>query len=83
MAVCEDVDLVRRLRRTGRFVVRPEVVTTSPRRYRDRGVVRQVLRVWIVLGGYFLGVSPKRLGRLYYGGPARARRETEAKSAME
>lgn len=73
MAVCEDVDLVRRLRRTGRFVLRREVVTASPRRYEERGVLRQVLRVWIVLGGYFLGVSPERLGRLYYGGPARGR----------
>lgn len=83
MAVCEDVDLVRRLRRTGRFVVRPEVVTTSARRYQERGVFRQVLRVWIVLGGYFVGVSPERLGRLYYGGPVGASRETEAESAME
>lgn len=67
MAVCEDVDLVRRLRRTGRFVVRPEVTTTSARRYQDRGTFRQVLRVWIVLAGYFTGVSPERLGSWYYG----------------
>jgi glycosyltransferase involved in cell wall biosynthesis len=83
MAVCEDVDLVRRLRRTGHFVVRPEVVTTSARRYQDRGVFRQVLRVWVVLGGYLLGVSPERLGRLYYGGAVRPSRETEAQRAME
>ena len=83
MAVCEDVDLVRRLRRAGRFVVRPEVTTTSASRYQDRGVFRQVLRVWIVLGGYFLGVSPERLGRLYYGDPARAMRKTEADRALE
>ena len=67
MAVCDDVDLVRRLRRTGRFVVRPEVTTTSARRYEERGVFRQVLQVWIVLAGYFAGVSPERLGSWYYG----------------
>lgn len=67
MAVCDDVDLVRRLRRTGRFVVRPEVTTTSARRYQERGVFRQGLRVWIVLAGYFTGVSPERLASWYYG----------------
>jgi rSAM/selenodomain-associated transferase 2 len=87
MAVCEDIDLIRRLRRTGRFVVRPEVTTTSARRYQDRGVFRQVARVWIVLGGYFLGVSPERLGRLYYGGLKKAcrhaGRETETERALD
>jgi rSAM/selenodomain-associated transferase 2 len=67
MPICDDVDLVRRLRRAGRFVVRPEVTTTSPRRYRERGALRQVIRVWAVLGGYFLGVSPRTLGRWYFG----------------
>jgi hypothetical protein len=50
-------------------------------------VFRQVLRVWIVLGGYFLGVSPERLGRLYYGGSENAGRpsgrETEAESVLD
>lgn len=65
LPVCDDLDLVRRLRRTGRFVIRPEIMTTSPRRYRH-GAIRQVLRVWSVAAGYFLGVSPQRLSRWYY-----------------
>jgi hypothetical protein len=67
LPVCEDLDLVRRLKRTGRFVIRPEITTTSSRRYREHGVLRQVLRVWKVSAGYFLGVSPERLRRWYYG----------------
>jgi hypothetical protein len=67
LPVCDDVDLVRRLRREGRFVIRPEVTTTSSRRYRERGAARQTLRVWRVVGGYYLGVSPERLARWYYG----------------
>lgn len=67
MPVCDDVDLIRRLRAVGRFVICPEITTTSPRRYREHGALRQVLRVWAVLGGYFLGISPERLGRWYYG----------------
>lgn len=65
LPVCEDVDLVRRLKRAGPFVIRPETTATSPRRYRERGVLRQVLRVWKVLAGYYLGVSPARLARWY------------------
>ena len=66
LPVCDDLDLVRRLRRTGRFVIRPEIMRTSPRKYRD-GAFRQVLRVWRVAAGYFLGVSPERLSRWYSG----------------
>ncbi len=67
LSVCDDLDLVLRLGRVGRFVVRPETTLSSPRRYRERGALRQVLRVWRVLAGYFLGASPERLARWYYG----------------
>ncbi len=67
MPVCDDLDLVRRLKRQGRFVVRPEATRTSPRRYRERGALAQVLRVWKVLLGYYAGVSPETLARWYYG----------------
>ncbi len=66
LPVCDDLDLVRRLRRAGRFVVRPEATVTSARKYRERGALRQVLRVWTVVAGYFLGASPERLARWYY-----------------
>jgi GT2 family glycosyltransferase len=65
LPVCDDLDLVLRLRRVGRFVVRPEATTTSSRRYRERGALRQVLRVWRVMAGYFAGVDPARLRRWY------------------
>jgi hypothetical protein len=61
------VDLVRRLKRVGRFVVRPEATVTSPRRYLERGRAAQVLRSWRVLAGYYAGVAPETLGRWYYG----------------
>jgi hypothetical protein len=67
LPVCDDLDLVLRLRRAGRFVVRPETTTTSARRYRQRGALRQVFRVWRVVAGYFAGVDPARLRRWYEG----------------
>ena len=65
LAVCDDLDLVRRLRRAGPLVIRPETTLTSPRRYLARGAARQVLRTWRVLLGYFAGVDPQRLERWY------------------
>jgi rSAM/selenodomain-associated transferase 2 len=65
LPVCDDLDLVLRLRRVGRFVIRPEKTTTSPRRYRDSGALRQVLRNWKVMAGYFAGAPPETLNRWY------------------
>ena len=65
LAICDDVDLVRRLKRAGSFSVLPEKTVTSPRRYRERGAFRQVLRNWKVLAGYFAGVSPEKLEHWY------------------
>jgi len=67
LPICDDLDLVRRLRRVGAFVVRPEKTVTSPRRYREVGPLRQVLRTWRVLAGYYAGVSPETLTRWYEG----------------
>jgi len=65
LPICDDLDLVRRLKRCGSFAILPEPMVTSPRRYRERGALRQVLTNWKVLAGYYLGVSPERLARWY------------------
>jgi len=67
LSVCDDVDIVRRLKRVGRLVILPERSFTSPRRYRENGSLRQVLRNWRVLAGYFAGVAPEKLERWYRG----------------
>lgn len=64
----EDVELCRRLRRQCRPAVLPLVVSTSARRWRHRGVARTVLEMWALRLAYFLGVSPRRLWSIYYGG---------------
>ena len=63
LPICDDLDLVCRLRRAGRFVVRPEKTVTSPRRYLAEGALRRVLRNWAILCGYFAGVPLERLAR--------------------
>jgi len=68
LAVCDDLDFVRRLGRCGRFVILPEKTTTSPRRYTERGALAQVLVNWKVQLGYFMGVAPETLERWYNNG---------------
>jgi rSAM/selenodomain-associated transferase 2 len=63
--IFEDVDLLRRLRRVGRFVHLPAAVVTSSRNFEGRAFLPVFAR-WVALQVlYWLGVSPVRLGRHY------------------
>ncbi|HVQ00717.1 MAG TPA: TIGR04283 family arsenosugar biosynthesis glycosyltransferase [Candidatus Thermoplasmatota archaeon] len=62
----EDVELMRRIRRTGgKIVLLRERVVTSPRRWEREGVVLCTFRNWTIRMLYLLGVSPDRLVRFY------------------
>ncbi|RLQ23240.1 glycosyltransferase [Seongchinamella sediminis] len=64
----EDVAICKRFRRDSRPLVISEPVSTSSRRWREYGVLRTVVTMWGLRLAYFLGVSPQRLWRYYYGG---------------
>ena len=66
----EDIALSAALRRAaGRpAALRPPAVTSARRWERD-GVLRTILLMWSLRLRYFLGESPRRLHRRYYGGP--------------
>ncbi len=61
----EDVDFVQRLKKLGKLAFIPEPVTTSSRRFIRHGVLRTTLKNKIIFFGYYLGISPERLARLY------------------
>lgn len=61
----EDVLLMKRLRRAGRFVLLSERLSVSARRWQKHGIVRQTLRNWMLLTLAMCGVSPDRLARFY------------------
>lgn len=63
----EDVELCTRLRRLGPPLVPALTVTTSSRRWEQRGVLATVLQMWGLRLAYALGVAPERLRRIYYG----------------
>tara|TARA_B110000503_G_scaffold12013_4_gene16247 strand:- start:7381 stop:8058 length:678 start_codon:yes stop_codon:yes gene_type:complete len=63
----EDVAYSKRLRRLSRPEIIPEPVVTSSRRWEEGGLVKTVVRMWLLRLGYFLGVAPSTLWRHYYG----------------
>ena len=61
----EDLAFVRRLHRLGRMAYLPTPVFASARRW-ERGGVARTWASWVVIQvGYWLGVPPQRLARLY------------------
>jgi hypothetical protein len=60
----EDADIIRRLRRVGRFVVAGPPLATSARRWRSEGTVRTTLLNQLLGVGYALGAPPAGLARL-------------------
>ena len=67
LPLMEDVELCRRLKRTGagRPARPPGPVVTSSRRWEADGVLRTVWRMWWLRAAYALGASPERLARHY------------------
>ncbi|MFQ5418284.1 MAG: TIGR04283 family arsenosugar biosynthesis glycosyltransferase [Myxococcota bacterium] len=61
--ILEDLDLVRAMRRCGRLALLPLPVTTSARRYLERGVWRTAGTHVLAAAGWTLGVDRARLAR--------------------
>jgi rSAM/selenodomain-associated transferase 2 len=66
MPIMEDFEFMRRVRKQGRISIIPEPVVTSARRWRESGVCWTTAVNQVVIMGYFLGVSPHLLARLYH-----------------
>lgn len=63
--ILEDLDLMRRLRRSATIAILDGPVVTSSRRFRALGVVPTIARNWTIWTLFALGVSPARLAALY------------------
>jgi rSAM/selenodomain-associated transferase 2 len=63
--LCEDVDFMRRLKRSGRVACVRSRVITSARRWRQSGLLRTVLKMWLIKSLFLAGVSAARLRRYY------------------
>ncbi len=65
LPILEDLDFIRRLRRQGPISIVERRVTTSSRRFVERGVVRTVATNWLIWLLFAAGVKPARLAGLY------------------
>ena len=65
LPLMEDIDLMRRLRHSGRVAALPERVVSSARRWERNGFWRTVLLMWTLRLAYYAGVSPDTLARWY------------------
>ena len=65
----EDIELTRRLKRTGSLAALRTKVTTSFRRWERQGALRTILQMWLLRFLYGIGISPKILHQFY--GPIR------------
>jgi len=65
LELCEDLEFSRRLKRAGRIACLRTRVITSARRWNRDGVVRTVIRMWLIRAMYLMGVPPARLKRMY------------------
>ncbi|MEB3339742.1 TIGR04283 family arsenosugar biosynthesis glycosyltransferase [Okeania sp.] len=63
--IMEDFELIRNLKKKGRIEIVSKAVLTSDRRWQKLGILKTTLINQIVIIGYLLGVSPKRLAKLY------------------
>jgi rSAM/selenodomain-associated transferase 2 len=61
----EDIALSRRLKCLGRPLCLREHVTTSARRWEQRGVLRTIVLMWRLRAWYWLGADPGRLAKAY------------------
>jgi len=65
IALMEDIELARRLKRVSRPLRLGARVTTSGRRWESRGVLRTIFLMWRLRLAYFFGVTPETLAERY------------------
>ena len=65
MPIMEDFEFIKRLKNQGEIAIAPGAVTTSGRRWQKLGVWQTTLINQFIIVGYYLGISPAKLGDFY------------------
>ena len=65
IAIMEDYELAVRMKKLGSTIVLPQKVTTSGRRFLDKGVLRTAFINWSIITRYRLGANTDELAALY------------------
>jgi len=62
--VMEDLEFIRRLKRTGKIRIVDEPAESSTRRWREAGFLTTFLRHQLMLAAYYCKVSPEKIAKL-------------------
>jgi rSAM/selenodomain-associated transferase 2 len=65
IAIMEDYELAVRMKRSGRTIVLREAVTTSGRRFVEKGLLRTAAINWRIIIRYRMGADTEELARMY------------------
>lgn len=65
IALMEDIEISRRLKKVAKPVCLKQKVVTSSRRWETNGVFATVLLMWKIRLYHFFGVSPEKLSQMY------------------
>lgn len=66
LPIMEDFEFMLNLRKRGKITILPTTVLTSGRRWQKLGVFKTTIINQLVILGYFGGVKPAKLARLYH-----------------
>ncbi len=61
----EDMDFCRRLKNEGEIIILPQRIMTSARRWIDEGIVKNLVRNWLLQLAWMMGASPETLAKWY------------------
>jgi rSAM/selenodomain-associated transferase 2 len=65
LPIMEDFELIQRLKKRGKIRIAAAKVITSSRRWQKLGIFKTTLINQLIIVGYYLGISPTKLARLY------------------
>jgi hypothetical protein len=65
MELFDDVVFSRKIRREGKTCILNKKVYSSARRWEKQGVAKTTIKNWLLSLGFYLGVSPRMLKKLY------------------
>ncbi|MGD9107299.1 MAG: TIGR04283 family arsenosugar biosynthesis glycosyltransferase [Desulfobacterales bacterium] len=63
--IMEDFELARRLRKQGKIFTLPVPVFTSPRRWKNFGILKTTLINQLVIAAYVMGIAPEVIAQCY------------------
>jgi rSAM/selenodomain-associated transferase 2 len=65
LPLMEDLDFCLRLKKVGQVVILPYRITTSARRWLEEGIVKNMIRNWILQIAWSCGADPEKLAKWY------------------